>query len=203
MASAPFFAGATMRLKAFLPLLVFLLTPVAALADPCTAIPDNGPVPAFLSLGSSFGGPVVDVIDGDSLCVAVGPRRGIDWVEVRLADFYAPEFDSRTGPAAFAALKRIALGRQANCVAGVGTYDRIAARCQINGQPIGDLMRAAGIREGGAGTDDQVFRRTIPAGLSCAEIRARGGARRGEPGYREDWDGDHDGIACEPYRRRR
>jgi hypothetical protein len=40
-------------------------------------------------------------------------------------------------------------------------------------------------------------------GLSCAEIRARGGARRGEPGYRAEWDGDNDGIACEPYRGRR
>ncbi|WP_233503719.1 excalibur calcium-binding domain-containing protein [Sphingomonas psychrotolerans] len=24
--------------------------------------------------------------------------------------------------------------------------------------------------------------------------------RRGEPGYREDLDGDSDGLACEPYR---
>jgi len=192
---------------AFLLFIVFM-APAAALADPCTAIPDNGPVPAFLSLGSSFSGPVVDVIDGDSLCVAVGPRSGLDWVEVRLADFYAPELSSSGGRAAKAALTRIALGKQATCMAGAGTYDRIAARCQINGQAIGDLMTAAGIKEGGAGTGAAFLPRTgnrpvfaprsrggTRAGMSCPELRARGGARRGEPGYRAEWDGDHDGIA--------
>lgn len=37
----------------------------------------------------------------------------------------------------------------------------------------------------------------------CNEARAAGAAPiyRGEPGYREDMDGDGDGIACEPHRR--
>lgn len=36
---------------------------------------------------------------------------------------------------------------------------------------------------------------------NCAEARAAGAAPiyRGEPGYEERMDGDHDGIACEPY----
>lgn len=36
----------------------------------------------------------------------------------------------------------------------------------------------------------------------CNEVRAAGKApiRAGEPGYREDMDGDGDGIACEPIR---
>jgi hypothetical protein len=36
----------------------------------------------------------------------------------------------------------------------------------------------------------------------CNEVRALGKAplRKGEPGYREDMDGDLDGIACEPHR---
>jgi hypothetical protein len=125
---------------------------------------------------------------------------------VRLADFYAPELRSAGGTAAKAALTRIALGKQADCIAGAGTYDRIAARCRINGQAIGDLMTAAGIKEGGAGMGFRASPRSgtpAPAGLSCAELRARGGARRGEPGYKPEWDGDNDGIACEPYRRRR
>ncbi|HVZ99682.1 MAG TPA: excalibur calcium-binding domain-containing protein [Caulobacterales bacterium] len=35
----------------------------------------------------------------------------------------------------------------------------------------------------------------------CREARAAGAAPiyAGEPGYREGLDGDHDGIACEPY----
>ena len=36
----------------------------------------------------------------------------------------------------------------------------------------------------------------------CDDARAAGTAPiyAGEPGYREQMDGDHDGIACEPYR---
>ena len=35
----------------------------------------------------------------------------------------------------------------------------------------------------------------------CNEVRAAGKAplRAGEPGYREEMDGDGDGIACEPH----
>ena len=38
----------------------------------------------------------------------------------------------------------------------------------------------------------------------CNEVRAAGLAPlyRGQPGYRPDMDGDDDGIACEPHRRR-
>ncbi|EJL23522.1 thermonuclease family protein [Novosphingobium sp. AP12] len=40
---------------------------------------------------------------------------------------------------------------------------------------------------------------------SCAQARAAGAApvHRGEPGYNPMLDGDSDGIACEPYRKRR
>jgi hypothetical protein len=138
--------------------------------------------------------------------MAVGPRAGLDWVEVRLADFFAPELSSASGRAPKAALTRLALGKQASCVAGASTYDRIAVRCQIDGNANGDLMNVAGIKEGGRGTsagNRPNARGTAPVGLSCAELRARGGARRGEAGYRAEWDGDNDGIACEPYRQRR
>ena len=187
-----------------------LALPAAAWADDCTAIPDSGAIPPFLSRGRTFAGPVVEVIDGDSMCVAVGPRRGKDWVEVRLADFYAPEFSSPTGPAARAALSRIAMGKRATCIAAQGTYDRIAARCQVDGRPLGLLLREAGVGEGGNGMAAAALRflrppnssrAPAPAGLSCPDLRARGGARRGDPGYRQEWDGDNDGIACEPYRR--
>jgi endonuclease YncB( thermonuclease family) len=121
-----------------------------ALADPCTAVSDRGPTPAYLEPGSSFAGPVTYVGDGDSMCVGVGasPR---EWVEVRLADFYAPELSEPGGPAAKAALKRITSGRHASCVAEGRSYDRIVAHCSLNGIPIGDQMRAAGVSEGGRG----------------------------------------------------
>ena len=125
-----------------------LTTP--ALADPCKAIPDHGPAPAYLRPGASFSGPVVYVGDGDSLCVAMG-QGSANWVEVRLADFYAPELSAPGGAQAKAALSRIAAGRQAVCVADHQTYDRIAAVCKIAGRSLGELMRAAGVTEGGRG----------------------------------------------------
>lgn len=121
-----------------------------ALADPCKAIPDRGPMPGYLHLGATFSGPVTYVGDGDSMCVAVGPSTD-DWVEVRLADFYAPELHSPGGARAKATLERIAKGKRATCVAGRRTYDRVAARCTIGGGSIGDQMRRLGVAEGGNG----------------------------------------------------
>lgn len=120
-------------------------------ADPCSAIPGRGPAPTFLRPGSAFSGPVVYIGDGDSLCVAVGPRRGLDWVDVRVADFYAPELHTPAGPSAKAALERIAMGHQAQCVAGRQSYDWVVATCTVSGASVGDQMRRAGFAEGGNG----------------------------------------------------
>ena len=156
---------------AWLPLLVVVAAGLLslagpALADPCEAIPEDGPMPAYLAFGATFSGPVVNVIDGDSLCVAVGEGHQ-NWVEVRLADFFAPESRDVGGVHAKSALERIALGRQAVCVAGLRTYDRIAARCRIDGQPIGDSMRQAGIVEGGRGTPRASSLRPAGAAPAC------------------------------------
>jgi len=129
---------------------VATLAAASAAADPCQAISDKGPLPAWLRRGSTFRGPVVYVGDGDSLCVAVGAGAA-NWVEVRLADFYAPEIREPAGPAAKAALERLAMGRQTECRADHRSYDRIVARCAIAGHSIGDLLRAAGVQEGGRG----------------------------------------------------
>jgi len=74
---------------------------------------------------------------------------------VRLADFNAPELNSQAGRAARAALERIAMGRQVQCTVGGGrssrvvSYDRVIATCRIGGRRIGDLLREAGVEEGG------------------------------------------------------
>jgi endonuclease YncB( thermonuclease family) len=130
--------------------LVLLAISTPALADPCKAIPDRGPAPAWLSPGVRFSGPVTYVGDGDSLCVATGAGPA-NWVEVRLADFYAPELHAPGGPEAKATLARLAKGRRVDCVADHQTYDRMAAVCRLNGRSLGDLMRAAGVAEGGRG----------------------------------------------------
>lgn len=124
--------------------------PAVAAADPCKAIPDQGSMPTYLAPGKAFSGPVVYVGDGDSLCVGLGPQPD-HWVEVRLADFYAPELSEPGGPKAKAVLERLAMGRRANCRAEHRSYDRVVARCAIAGRPLGELMREAGVVEGGNG----------------------------------------------------
>lgn len=108
-------------------------------------------MPSSLARGERFSGPVVHIGDGDSLCVAVGPRRGADWVEVRLADFHAPELKESGGRAARDVLHRIAFGRRVDCVSRGRTWDRVAAVCGLAGRSLGDHMRAAGVAEGGRG----------------------------------------------------
>lgn len=112
-------------------------------ADPCRA---QLPKP-----GVTFTGAVRYVGDGDSLCVGASsdPRT---WIEVRLADFYAPELAQAEGAAARRTLARIAEGRLARCIAGHQSYDRVVARCSINGVSIGELLSRQGVREGGRGT---------------------------------------------------
>ena len=107
-------------------------------------------MPSQLGLGSRFAGPVVYVGDGDSLCVAVGQGPGA-WVEVRLADFYAPELSAPGGRQAKAVLENLAKGRRVECVAQHRSYDRVVSRCTLGGVSLGDRMRAAGATEGGNG----------------------------------------------------
>lgn len=122
----------------------------AAFADPCGAIPERGPVPSVVAKGATFSGRVVYVGDGDSLCVSLGGGPET-WVEVRLEDFYAPELNSAGGREAKAALSQLALGKTAVCLAGPRSYDRVIARCEIEGRSIGAELRKRGIAEGGRG----------------------------------------------------
>lgn len=134
-----------MRLTVFL--LLFLGAPALAVADPC-----EGALPR--REGETFSGQVRYIGDGDSLCVGNSSDPST-WIEVRLADFNAPELHADGGTAARTALERMAMGRNAQCVATRGrnrrvvSYDRVIATCRIGGRRIGDALRAAGAREGG------------------------------------------------------
>lgn len=114
------------------------VTITPAMADPCNAeLPQKG---------EKFSGPVTYIVDGDGLCV--GNDRG--GIEVRLGDFDAPELREPGGKEAKAALERIALRRHVECIrTGRKTWDRVVSVCTLNGRPLGDVMRAAGISEGG------------------------------------------------------
>jgi endonuclease YncB( thermonuclease family) len=100
---------------------------------------------------------VTYVGDGDSLCVAVD-RQPAQWVEVRLKDFCAPELHAPGGEAAKRELSRLTFGRELVCRAERQSYDRIIATCTRDGTPLGDLLRGAGVVEGGRGYAGDVAR---------------------------------------------
>lgn len=107
-------------------------------------------MPAELAPGRRFEGPVVYVGDGDSLCVGLG-RAPDRWVEVRLADVYAPELDEPRGRQAKTVLEQVAMGRRITCVAGKRSYDRVVATCRLEGRLLSDRLHAAGAPVGGRG----------------------------------------------------
>lgn len=102
----------------------------------------DGPLPRR---GARFEGQVRYVADGDSLCV----RTPEGLVEVRLADFNAPEMNQGGGGRAREILRDIAEGRQVVCVAGRKTWDRVAATCTLDGVRLGQRMRRSGAPTGG------------------------------------------------------
>ncbi|MCC6788732.1 MAG: nuclease [Hyphomonadaceae bacterium] len=134
-------------MRVWLIAICFAALPAVAWADPC-----EGALPR--RAGETFSGQVRYIGDGDSLCVGSSSDPST-WIEVRLADFNAPELHAQGGETAKDALERLAMGRNAQCVATRGrngrvvSYDRVIATCRIGGRRIGDTLRAAGAREGG------------------------------------------------------
>lgn len=123
-----------------------LATP--ALADPCKAVGDTGKLPDWLTPTLSFSGLVRYVGDGDSLCVGDN-EDPLRWIEVRLRDFRAAELHQPGGREAKSALRDIALGKPVECRAEARSFDRLVATCTLDGVPLGDRLRAAGVPEGG------------------------------------------------------
>lgn len=117
---------------------------LAMLAGPALADPCEAPLP---KPGQVFSGPVAYVGDADSLCV----RTPAGLVEVRVADFYGVELNEPGGHQAKARAERALMGRQLICRAGRRSYDRVVGYCHLNGRPLGDVLRQAGVQEGGRG----------------------------------------------------
>ncbi len=128
---------------AFVALTAALLTPAPAapelFADPappprvaivaaCTAAPPADGIVA---------GPVLQVIDGRTLCVARGPTPD-QWVRVRLSDVHDREARSALMAAAFAR----------NVVCGVAGRegDGVVGRCILDGASLGQLVQSQEIR---------------------------------------------------------
>ena len=127
--------------------LLSLTAATMARADPC-----EGRLPT--RHGETFAGTVRYVGDGDSLCVGRTSNPN-DWIEVRLADFDAPELRERDGRRSRDLLTRLTRGRQVTCTATRGrsgrvvSYDRVIATCRLGRQRLGDLLRAQRAPEGG------------------------------------------------------
>ena len=119
---------------------ILFVSTSAALADPCEA-----PLPPARTV---FEGSARYIVDGDGLCISksADPKT---WVEVRLADFYAPELWEQGGQRARSALERIVRGKEIRCQARNRSYDRIVAECTVGGRSVAELMRQSGIAEGG------------------------------------------------------
>jgi micrococcal nuclease len=103
----------------------------------------RGPLPP---VGVKFSGVVTWVGDGDMVCL--GPNRDRR-IEVRLADFNAPEKGQPNFQLAWDALRGIALDEFVECVGTHYSHDRIVARCTLDGRSLGDRMRDARAPEGG------------------------------------------------------
>lgn len=124
----------------------------AALGSPCAA-PATGYRP-----GAVVSGEVVRVVDGDSLWLAMAPGPE-GCIKIRIADFYAPEVRDPGGSEATVWMAALAAGRRLTCTAERSasnpsrtySYDRLVAVCRVGEWSLGDLMRSAGVEEGGKG----------------------------------------------------
>jgi endonuclease YncB( thermonuclease family) len=123
--------------------LALSLTAAAALVGVAQADPCDAPLPRR---GESFSGPVTRVIDGDSICVG----DDLGGIEVRVADYSAPELREPGGAEARRMMESLAFQREVTCLAGRRSYDRTVAICRLaSGLALGEAMRRAGAPEGG------------------------------------------------------
>lgn len=123
------------------------LVPAVAHADPCEGrLPNRA--------GEVFTGIVRYVGDGDSLCVGRTSDPN-EWIEVRLADFDAPELNQPQGRLGRQVLIDLARNREVVCTATRGrsgrvvSHDRTIATCRLRGVALGDLLRRHGAPTGG------------------------------------------------------
>lgn len=102
----------------------------------------NAPAPAT---GAVIHGPVLQVTDGDHICVATGADRA-EWVEllIRGADEGPVVQSDRLGAAL---LMSVAFARTADCAVAADAKGRKVADCRIDGQPLADLLRRPGAIE--------------------------------------------------------
>ncbi len=114
----------------------------AALLNSAPAVPADAAPPARISIvaactaaapaaGASFSGPVLQVIDGRTLCIAEGPTPD-RWIRVRLADVHDRE--------ARGALMAASFARDLACTAVRRDEDGVVASCTLSGARLGEVV---------------------------------------------------------------
>lgn len=114
-------------MKSLLPCAVAAATLLAAggaAASPCAG--------DVLPAGSTFRGPVLHVLDGSTLCVALSPSPD-GWAELRLAD--APPHATRS------LLMAVAFAQDVDCTVIETRADAALAVCSLRGRRLGELAR--------------------------------------------------------------
>ena len=105
-------------------------------AQPCA-----GPHPVA---GVQIRGPVLHVIDGDTICVALGYSPD-EWIRLRLAD--APvtspvrRISTREEADPKAVLMAAAFAKMAECVTEQDRRGEVVAVCTVDGVPLGRALR--------------------------------------------------------------
>jgi micrococcal nuclease len=97
----------------------------------------NAPAPA---IGTEIHGPVLHVIDGNHLCVALGetPDR---WLEVELPDAGLVRTASSPDDSPRGAMMSVAFAQNVTCRIVEHAATGTVAACSLDGQPLGDLAR--------------------------------------------------------------
>ncbi|MDP2260034.1 MAG: hypothetical protein Q8J89_09995 [Caulobacter sp.] len=105
--------------------------------------PCSGPSPVA---GVEIRGPVLHVVDGATLCVALGFEPD-SWILLRLADAPPPSSIQRVSTAQGAtpnprgALMQAALAKMATCRTVRGEDGGIEAVCEVEGRLLGETLR--------------------------------------------------------------
>jgi|GEM_PF-1535478 len=103
--------------------------------------PCNGPSPVA---GVEIRGPVLHIIDGETLCVALGFETD-SWIKLRLADAQQPAKVRKTSTAGDdsnprGALMQVALAKMAVCRTRKDEAGQVVAVCEIDGKSIGGQL---------------------------------------------------------------
>jgi len=95
----------------------------------------GAPAPA---VGTEVHGPVLHVLDGNHLCVALGETPDT-WLEVELADAGLVRAASNPGDSPRGALMSVAFAQNISCRIVDRAANGAVAACSLDGRPLGEL----------------------------------------------------------------